>query len=101
MNINRAQYLAHRYFYETHRGPIPNGAVLDHTCRNTICVNPDHLEVVTTAINTQRGRSAKLTRQDVDRIRSLRGTMSQEKIAAMFDIGQPHVHRILSGKAWQ
>jgi len=38
---------AHRAFYERHVGPIPAGMEIDHTCCNTICVNPAHLEPVT------------------------------------------------------
>lgn len=47
--------LAHRWAYEHHVGPIPDGLVIDHLCRNTICVNPEHLEPVTTAENVLRG----------------------------------------------
>lgn len=46
--------LAHRISYEIYRGPIPNGMVIDHTCQNKKCVNPDHLEVVTNAENIRR-----------------------------------------------
>lgn len=46
---------AHRWFYEFYVGPIPEGAHLDHLCRNTLCVNPDHLEPVTQKENVLRG----------------------------------------------
>jgi len=50
---------AHRVSYEMHVGPIPEGLQLDHLCRNRGCVNPDHLEPVTTQENTRRGNVGK------------------------------------------
>lgn len=38
--------------------------VLDHLCRNTVCVNTDHLEAVTQAENIFRGKSTKRTRTE-------------------------------------
>ena len=46
---------SHRVSYEHHVGPIPDGLVLDHLCRNRSCVNPDHLEPVTHRENILRG----------------------------------------------
>lgn len=47
--------LAHRFSFEFHVGPIPEGLVIDHLCRNRLCVNPDHLEPVTDEENRRRG----------------------------------------------
>ena len=46
----------HRVAYELLVGQIPEGLVLDHLCRVRNCVNPDHLEPVTSAENTRRGK---------------------------------------------
>lgn len=46
---------AHRFAYEQLVGPIPDGLVIDHLCRNPPCVNPDHLEPVRFRENLMRG----------------------------------------------
>lgn len=48
---------AHRVAYEVLVGPIPEGLVLDHLCRNRACVNVTHLEVVTNRVNILRGET--------------------------------------------
>jgi hypothetical protein len=63
-------YRAHRISYELNIGPIPPGMVVDHTCHSLdaeclggttcphrACVNPSHLELVTSVVNTRRGRA--------------------------------------------
>lgn len=49
------RYRAHRLAYEFAKGPIPDGLVTDHLCRNPGCVNPAHLEAVTNRENVLRG----------------------------------------------
>ncbi len=50
--------LAHRWAYEAMVTEIPDGLELDHLCRNKACVNPDHLDPVTHAVNLARNPNA-------------------------------------------
>lgn len=50
--------LAHRFSYELFKGKIPKDKVIDHLCRNGLCVNPEHLEAVTNKENILRGEGA-------------------------------------------
>lgn len=46
---------AHRYSLGLAGVQIPDGLVVDHLCRTTLCVNPAHLEPVTNRENCLRG----------------------------------------------
>jgi len=48
-------WIASRLAYMLTHGPIPENMQIDHTCRNTACVRPSHLEAVTHQVNQQRG----------------------------------------------
>jgi len=60
IGLGNTYLYAHRASYELHVGPIPDGLVIDHLCRNTLCVNPDHLEPVTAGENMRRGYAVPL-----------------------------------------
>lgn len=49
--------LVHRYAYEAMVGSIPPGLTIDHLCRVRNCVNPAHLEAVTSQVNILRGNT--------------------------------------------
>lgn len=48
-------YQAHRAVYVMMGGVIPKDLMCDHLCRNVLCVNPSHIELVTNAENLLRG----------------------------------------------
>lgn len=52
--------LAHRYAFEDHVALIPENLEIDHLCRVRHCVNPQHLEPVTSAENARRGLNGVL-----------------------------------------
>lgn len=92
---------AHRYIYERERGPIPDSLFLDHLCRNPGCVNPDHLDPVTNAVNCRRGAKAKLTENDVREIRRRCASGEQQRpVAAAFGITQASVSLIVTRQQW-
>lgn len=55
VKCNDKHDLVHRVAYMLEVGPIPPGRQLDHLCRNLLCVNPRHLEPVSSRENTLRG----------------------------------------------
>ena len=67
-HLNGRHVLAHRVAYELLVGPLPqwNGhkppeIQLDHICRVRHCVNPAHLELVTSSENVRRGKLPEKT----------------------------------------
>ena len=52
--------LAHRKAWIERNGAIPEGMTIDHLCRTKLCLNVDHMEVVTRSENSRR-RNAALT----------------------------------------
>lgn len=55
-SIGGTPIVAHVFAYQRLVGPIPAGYEVDHLCRNSLCVRPDHLEAVTPEVNMERTR---------------------------------------------
>jgi len=55
--VRRKNRYAHCVAWVIEHGPIPYGLELDHLCRNTICVRPSHMELVTHRENMLRGET--------------------------------------------
>lgn len=102
---------AHRLSWEIHRGAIPEGLLVCHTCDNRRCVRPDHLFLGTNAENMAdmraKGRSTysggrpprKLTDLEVEQIRQLNEAgVTQRELAQRFGIAQGTISRNLNGK---
>jgi Holliday junction resolvase len=90
-------WLMHRFYYEQHIGPIPEGLQLDHLCSVRACVNPDHLEPVTQIENHLRGRLTRLTAGQVNAIRT--SDEAASVLAERHGIGRGYVWRIRTGQA--
>jgi hypothetical protein len=95
--------LAYLNSYVSKYGKVPEGKVLDHTCKNTLCINPDHLEPVTTAVNTQRGRVAKLDQRKVTTIYQLylTGLFTYRNLAEAMGVSKGAIDKVLTGRSWK
>lgn len=52
-NGHGGSMLAHRKAYTIAKGHIPEGMTIDHICEVKACVNPDHLQVMSRALNVE------------------------------------------------
>jgi predicted DNA-binding protein (UPF0251 family) len=102
LTIGRRSIGAHRVYYERLVGPIPDGMQLDHLCRNRACVNPAHLEAVTSAENTHRGSRVKLTPELSAEIRLLASSgATQRALARRFGVSPMTVWKVCTGRSWK
>jgi hypothetical protein len=53
LSIGNHDWLAHRYSYNNFVGGHRPGLTLDHVCRNSLCVRPDHLMPMTQRRNSE------------------------------------------------
>ncbi len=58
MCLNGQTMAVHRVMFTNQYGIIPGKKQIDHKCRNRMCVNPDHLEMVTHKENQRRKNNA-------------------------------------------
>jgi len=115
MKMGGKTYLVHRASYILHKGPIPDGLLVCHSCDVKHCVNPHHLWVGTQKDNIQdcvrKGRVAnrngernpqsKLTQEEVLLIRELYPSMTGYALAEKFNVKPPTIYGILQNRRWK
>jgi hypothetical protein len=88
---------AHRWFYETLVGPIPEGFHLHHECRTEACVNPDHLTPLSPADHKLQHMAGVTL--DMTEVRELRDRgWSYRQIADRFGVSRMTIRRRVTGK---
>ena len=56
------QTTTHRIMYQLHTGnPVPADMEVDHTCNTRLCINPEHLQMVSHVENMKLGAQRRLT----------------------------------------
>jgi hypothetical protein len=112
-NGSRKKVIAHRASYEIHKGPIPKGLLVCHSCDNPPCVNPNHLWLGTDKDNSDdkisKGRAnvpvgelaskAKLTERQVLKIRANR-YLSDNDLAEEYGVWPATIWAIRTRKTW-
>ena len=104
----------HRFSYEHHRGPIPAGKLICHSCDMRWCCNPDHLFPGTQSDNMQdmvrKGRGlvgvksarTKFTEADILAIyQDIDRGISREAIARKFGVAAVTISHIATGRNWK
>lgn len=107
---------AHRYSYELHIGPIPEGMLCCHHCDCPACCNPAHFFLGTKADNAhdrdKKGRNInhygeKHGRAKLDEAKVMAifvdfdNGMTKAKISRKYNIGYSQVSRVLSKEHWK
>jgi hypothetical protein len=89
---------AHCLAYIRAKGPIPKGHHVDHLCRVTACINPDHLEAVLPRENVRRTTQVKLNPTLVREIRASAETNAE--IAARLSVSRNLIWQVRKRKLW-
>jgi len=100
VSIQSIYYQAHLLTYILRVGPIPTGLEPDHLCRNRWCVNPDHLEFVTHAVNVQRGIRSVLSPEQVAEIKRRGKRAGVRAMAREYGVNHATISRIVNGLIW-
>ena len=58
IKLNSRTCAAHIVSFVNVHGYVPANKQIDHKCRNRLCVNPDHLEMVSPKLNARRREEA-------------------------------------------
>lgn len=109
-------HYTHRLSYQLHKGEIPKGMCVCHSCDNPPCVNPEHLWLGTikdnnddmhkkkrvTYLRGQDSQNAILTWEQVREIRKLfREGETRVNLSAKYGTAYNNIRNIVNNKTWK
>lgn len=107
--------VANRVSWMIHKGEIPKGLHVCHSCDNPLCVNPDHLWLGTDQDNNsdkvkknrqsrlhgESNPAAVLNKEKVILIRTIAWTESARVIGIKFGVSESAILAIWNNKTWK
>lgn len=117
-SLNGRKLHAHRALWILLNGDPGANLLVCHTCDNRQCVNPRHLFLGTnkdnlhdmwskgrgyrhTAVKGSANYNAKLTEDQILRIREMEGSHSPRQIGLAFGVSRSAIQFILNGHTWK
>jgi len=99
ISLNGKSVAAHRHFFEERYGSISRGLELHHKCEQSLCVNPDHTEALTSIEHRNRHGRSTVSVDDIIKTFELRSLgVTWKSISLAVGIKDDTLESIYSGR---